>query len=92
MQVEGSINGLRAAAVLQGVVPPTQGPGVSGITSLKAAEIDLARWPLFLTVREWLVLLDATLLGDKFCTASETSAALNGTGSAEQGTLPSIGK
>jgi hypothetical protein len=92
MQVEKVVCQLRTAEAVGGIVPSVQGLGVDGITTLIAEDIARYRWPLFLTAREWLVLLDASLHGDRFFNDNETDAALNGSGTTEQGSLLSIGK
>jgi hypothetical protein len=92
MQVEAAINRLRAAAVLEGTVPPVQAVGANGVTTLVGAGIDTGRHPLCLTVWEWLILLDKSLHGVRFFTDAESAAALFSGCAAEQGTLSSIGK
>jgi hypothetical protein len=96
LQVEKDVMRLRdtESQSTGGIVPPAVKLGADGITTLNADVILAERWPLFLTLREWLMLLDVTLHGVRFFSDADANSVLSGSASSsssEQGTLNSIG-
>jgi hypothetical protein len=94
LQVEKYVMKLREteSKAIGGAVPPVVKVGADGLTTLDSSIILAERWPLFLTLREWLILLDITLHGVRYFSDTDAQSVLNGSASSnEQGTLHSLG-